>query len=60
MKYRKKPVSKLTEEQERQLIDDFKNGATIYELLPRYGINTRAIEEIIRKEILRIEKEDGV
>ena len=50
-------MSRLTQEQERQLIDDFKNGEGTIKLSLIYDLPTREVEHILRQEALRLEKE---
>lgn len=53
-------MSKLTEEQERELIEDFREGATVSECMAEFKIERFEVEQIIRREVLRIQKEEGV
>lgn len=51
---------KLTEEQERQLIEDFREGKSVSVCMSEYNVPRFVVEEAIRKEVLRIQKEEGV
>lgn len=53
-------MSKLTEEQERKLLDDFRNGMSVRMCMSEYNAPRFAVEEIIRREVLRIQKEEGI
>jgi DNA-binding CsgD family transcriptional regulator len=42
-------VKRLTEEQVQQLIEEYKAGATVYELGDRFGINRKTVGKILKR-----------
>lgn len=50
---------KLTEEQERRLIEDFKNGLPVISCAAKYDISEHEVEHIIRQRLLKIQEKHG-